>query len=735
LGSIVGSAFVAMLCAAGPASSAAAQPPSPVAAQAKALAASDPAAAIRLCEQALADLPASGDPQTELTLRAALAEARAAQGDSPEARDAAQRWYEAAQRLGSAADKAAASIHLGWFHTRVAEYDAALARFVEALGQDGLTAHPRLRALALHGRGRVHGTRGDPDRAVPDLEEARRIFTEIGDEESRAEVTSALGVVSGMRKDFTVARAHFLEALATFRALGDRRQELVLLVNLAVVRDERGDARGALGDFLRTLDLARRLQSKSDLALAHVNVGETLLKLKQPAEAVPHFQESLRLSREQQARQMESWSHENLSTAYEQLGQFKLALDHARQFRTLHDAMFSEDSEARIAELETRYRTEARELENERLRGENALHQARLRRDYAAGVALIAGLAAVSFALVALVGRHRAARRLNRALAERNGVISRQNSELETLRDRLEERVAQRTGELERAYEKLRAEMARRQEVEDEQGRLQARYLQAQKMEAVGLLAGGVAHDFNNILTGIAMTCELALQDAPPDSPSAVTLRDVLAFSHRAAHLTRQLLAYSRKQLLQPTVLHLHALVERSLLMLTRIIGEDIRIQFVPGDGRDTLLADPAQIEQILLNLAVNARDAMPGGGLLVLATTNETFTKPLPLAADESLPAGDYIALRVTDSGTGMDDETLQRIFDPFFTTKPTNRGTGLGLSTVYGVVRQHRGAIHVTSEVGAGTTFTVLLPLLPDGSEQMTPPSSADDQGGWDK
>jgi signal transduction histidine kinase len=655
---------------------------------------------------------ASAQPLSEI---AAQAEAQAAQGDSRATREAAQRWYDEARRRGSAADQAAASIHLGWFHTRVGEYDAALARFVEALGPDGQATSPKLRASALHGLGRVHGTRGDPDRAVQDLETARGIYTELGDRAGRAEVIAALGVVSAMRKDFATAQSYFQEALATARELKDRRQELLMLVNLAVVRDELGDSRGALDDFLRTVELASSLNAPSDLALAHLNVGETLVKVGRTADAVPHFQQSLTISRAQHARQMESWSHENLSSAYEQLGQFKQALDHARQFRTLHDAMFSEESEARIAELETRYRSETRERENERLRGVNALQQASLRRDRAVGVALIAGLAAVSVALVALVGRHRTTRRHHRALAERTDVILRQKAELEALRDQLEERVAERTAELARANDELRAEIARRQEAEDEQARLQARYLQAQKMEAVGLLAGGVAHDFNNILTGISMTCELAMQEVPPDSPTAISLRDILAFSHRAAHLTRQLLAYSRKQLLQPTVVHLHALVDHSLLMLTRIIGEDIRVTFTPGAARDNVLADPAQIEQILLNLAVNARDAMPGGGGLVLETSVRTITEPLPLPADDPLPAGDYVALRVTDTGTGMDDGTLEKIFDPFFTTKPVNRGTGLGLSTVYGIVRQHRGTIQVTSEVGVGTTFTVLLPLLP--------------------
>ncbi len=687
--------------------------PAALAARAREAATADPSLAIRLAEQALAALPA-GDPRAELVARAAMAEAQAAQGDSPAAREAAERWFALANRHGAAVDRAEAAIHLGWFHTRVAEYDRALARFVEALGGDGLAGHPRLRALALHGIGRVHGTRGAPDQAVEPLEEARRIFGELRDADNGAEVTGALGVTAAMRGQLKVAEGYFLEALSTFRRLGLERKELVVIANLAVLRDESGDAAGALRDQRHALGLAQALRSPKDIALARLNIGELEAKLGRPAEAIPHFLESLRLSREQGARQLESWSHENLSTAYERVGDYRRALDHARQFRALRDAMFSDESAARLAEMEARYRAEARDRENARLRTEVELQRAVRRRDTAVRAALIAGFVAAMLLLAALGSRYVVTRRHHRELAERHATISQQKAELEALRDALEARVVERTAELARINADLRQEIAQREVLESEQERLQARFLHAQKMEAVGLMAGGVAHDFNNILTGIGMSCELALQDVPPDHPAGTALREVLDLSQRAAHLTRQLLAFSRKQLLRPEPIHLHALVDHSLRMLRRIIGENIEIRFTPGAAVDAVQADPSQMEQVLVNLAVNARDAMPKGGQLLLETTVERLTEPLTVAAEDPLPAGDYLALRVTDTGTGMDEDTLARIFEPFFTTKPATRGTGLGLSTVYGVVRQHGGTVQVASRLGEGSTFTVLLPLL---------------------
>jgi two-component system, cell cycle sensor histidine kinase and response regulator CckA len=235
---------------------------------------------------------------------------------------------------------------------------------------------------------------------------------------------------------------------------------------------------------------------------------------------------------------------------------------------------------------------------------------------------------------------------------------------------------------------------------------------QAQKMEAVGQLAGGIAHDFNNLLTAILGSTELLLADTPPDDPRREDVQEISRSAHRAAALVRQLLAYSRKQVLQPRRVDLNAIVREMGAMLRRVVGEpiELRLDLDPGLGHVT--ADPGQLEQVIANLGVNARDAMPRGGTLTITTTNVTG-RGVTAAADEGLSAaGPLVSLAVTDTGIGMDDEVRGRLFEPFFTTKELGRGTGLGLATVYGIVRQSGGHIQVRSRPGEGSSFTVYLP-----------------------
>ncbi len=246
---------------------------------------------------------------------------------------------------------------------------------------------------------------------------------------------------------------------------------------------------------------------------------------------------------------------------------------------------------------------------------------------------------------------------------------------------------------------------------------LEAQLHQAQKMEALGRLAGGVAHDFNNLLTVIIGYSELLLAARPGDDPTEL-LGDILGSGRRAADLTRQLLAFSRRQVLNPQRVDLNGLVTGLRRLLDRVLGEDIDLvtALQPGLGRVTV--DPGQLEQVLVNLAVNARDAMPGGGRLTLATTAED------VGARRGPPPGRYAVVTVTDTGTGMTDEVKARMFEPFFTTKPPGEGTGLGLSTVFGIVRQSHGHIEVESEWGHGTTVRVLLPMTSEAAESGTIP-----------
>jgi len=233
----------------------------------------------------------------------------------------------------------------------------------------------------------------------------------------------------------------------------------------------------------------------------------------------------------------------------------------------------------------------------------------------------------------------------------------------------------------------------------------------AQKMEAVGRLAGGVAHDFNNVLTSIIGYSELLLERLRDDADATADVQDIRRSADRAAALTRQLLAFSRQQVMRIEIVPLHDVVERVRMLLGRVIGEDIELQTQLAPTTWPVRVDPGQVEQVIMNLAVNARDAMPAGGTLLLSTQNVTLREDA--SADAlTIPAGDYAELLVRDTGTGMDAITRARVFEPFFTTKPAPEGTGLGLSMVYGIIRQSNGFITVESAPGRGTTFRILLP-----------------------
>jgi two-component system, cell cycle sensor histidine kinase and response regulator CckA len=249
---------------------------------------------------------------------------------------------------------------------------------------------------------------------------------------------------------------------------------------------------------------------------------------------------------------------------------------------------------------------------------------------------------------------------------------------------------------------------------------------QAQKVEAIGRLAGGVAHDFNNIFAVIMGYGQLAERQIGSEHPARPRLDQMLKAAERAAGLTRQLLAFSRKQVMQPKVLDLNVVVADTQKMLGRLIGEDIDFVTHVAPGLGTVKADPGQIEQVILNLAVNARDAMPKGGTLTLETANVDFDADYA-AAHPPMKAGGYAMLAVSDTGIGMDTETQRRIFEPFFTTKPEGQGTGLGLATVYGIVKQSDGYILVESEPGRGTTFKMYLPRVDDLAEAVKPAVAA--------
>jgi PAS domain S-box-containing protein len=259
-----------------------------------------------------------------------------------------------------------------------------------------------------------------------------------------------------------------------------------------------------------------------------------------------------------------------------------------------------------------------------------------------------------------------------------------------------------------------------------ERKRAEEQLRQSQKMEAVGQLAGGMAHDFNNLLMAIIGYSDLGLARLREGDHLRKYVQEIKKAGERAASLTRQLLAFSRRQVLVPQVLDLNSVVSNVQKMLRRLIGEDIDLLTVPGPGLGRVKADPGQMEQVILNLALNARDAMPQGGKLTIETGNVELDESYTRSHLDVTP-GRYAMLVASDSGCGMDAETLSHIFEPFYTTKEEGKGTGLGLATVYGIVKQSGGHISVASDPGKGTTFRIYLPLVEEGIELVRPGPAA--------
>jgi PAS domain S-box-containing protein len=245
--------------------------------------------------------------------------------------------------------------------------------------------------------------------------------------------------------------------------------------------------------------------------------------------------------------------------------------------------------------------------------------------------------------------------------------------------------------------------------------RAEERFAQAQKMDAVGRLAGGVAHDFNNLLTVILSYSDMLLEELSPDDPHRNEIQEIRKAGVSASTLTRQLLVFSRQQVVQPKVMRLNALVADAGKMLKRLIGEHVELATALDPQAGAVKVDAGQLEQVIVNLAVNARDAMPNGGRLMIESKNVEFIEAFS-EGETSYPAGRYVTLAVSDNGTGMDAATQARVFEPFFTTKEPGKGTGLGLATVYGIVKQAGGYISLYSEPGSGTSFKIYFPRVDD-------------------
>ncbi len=281
------------------------------------------------------------------------------------------------------------------------------------------------------------------------------------------------------------------------------------------------------------------------------------------------------------------------------------------------------------------------------------------------------------------------------------------------------------------AYIGIQRDITERKQAEEEKQQLRDQLTQSQKMESVGRLAGGVAHDFNNMLNVIMGQAEITLDAMATGDPRRKSINEIVKAAERAAEMTKQLLAFSRKQVVEPKVVDLNDLIENLYKMLVRMISEDIVLKIVAKQGLGHIRIDHSQVEQILLNLAINARDAMPHGGEMIIETTNVTLDEDY-CARYANVTSGPYVLLAVSDTGTGMDAETQAKIFEPFFTTKELDKGTGLGLATVYGIVEQNDGHIEVSSELGKGSTFKLYFPHVLEVANSIVQPEPSVVVGG---
>ena len=291
------------------------------------------------------------------------------------------------------------------------------------------------------------------------------------------------------------------------------------------------------------------------------------------------------------------------------------------------------------------------------------------------------------------------------------------NRQLREFQAELEERVVARTADLQRAYDELQRQIAEREKTEQALVRSEEQLRQSQKLEAIGRLAGGIAHDFNNLLTVILSYSDMLLHDLPTGDSRHAEITQIQRAGVRAADLTRQLLAFSRQQVLDPSNLDVNEILTSVNNILTRVVGEDVDLKMQLAPGLGSVRVDRSQLEQVIMNLVVNARDAMPDGGRISIRTEAVELDEELAGSRLEVSP-GPYVMLSVSDTGAGMDKETQARIFEPFFTTKEQGKGTGLGLSTAFGIVKQSGGSIWLYSELGAGATFKIYLPRVAGGA-----------------
>ncbi|MCB9915380.1 MAG: tetratricopeptide repeat protein [Planctomycetes bacterium] len=625
-----------------------------------------------------------------------------------------------------------------------------LGHLAEARGylQEGL-AHGRARGVRDVEIVRLYGNlaalgfySGHPARALEPLSRALELATELGDDRRRALMLGNFGNLYGQLGEHERALDSHRRCAELLRAQGARGQLANSLHNVGVELDRLGRSEEALEVYAESLALRGGEGDAAAMAKTELDRAFALVHLERLDEAETAIERALAINRETGCRVQEARALTSLGNLEYERKRYREAIARFEESRALVRAAGERGpftgNELGLLEAHLALGDTARVLEllvecEPLLAGGLPPARAAELCDLGVRASEAAGLPerALGYAkrrIELMLELHASdARRTTENLQGMHQIELLRQRERDQARVRadLEALVAERTRQLVEANDQLEARVDELVRAELARSRLEEELRQAQKMDAIGRLAGGVAHDFNNLLTVILGRGELLLEELPEGHPGHDSLREILEAASRAARLTVQLLAFGRKQALRPTRLDVGRVLTELERLLDRLLGERIFVDVVEeraGGGPLVVQADRGQLDQVLINLAINARDAMPEGGRLEFRATrirlpDPRVTTPVPL------PPGDYVRLRVSDTGTGMDDRVRERAFEPFFTTKEPGKGTGLGLSTVHGIVHQSGGTVRVESAPGRGTTVEVLLPCAAGVVEAKAP------------
>lgn len=582
-------------------------------------------------------------------------------------------WYE---EFGTLDEQAIVLRQIGSVYESLDNYLSALDYTLKALRLHQDSGVKKDEVDTLNNLGVIYNRLGDYEQELAIYYKAEQLIQELGLKEQKAINLNNIAMAHYTLGNFAEALAQGQIGLHLAQELGMTALEACLHCTIADIYVSTVETQKALSHFQQSISLAQHLLLKDIEMFALLGTGQTYLKGLQHHLGLSYLHQALQIAEELQEKVNLINCYQALAQAYKQQGDFETALTYYELFHALNEDILYEKANQRLENLKIIHETQTAQKEAEIYRLKTV--------------------------------------ELEQQIAERN----RAEAALQQARDELETRVQARTAELSQANANLKVEIAQRKQIEEQ-------YYQAQKMEALGQLTGGIAHDFNNILQIIIGYSELAKIHLPDHTLIPVFIDNILKSGQQASNLVRQLLAFSRRQVIEPQVLDLKTTFTNLNMMLKRIIGEDISFAMIFAPDLWRVKIDPTQIEQIIINLVINARDAMPNGGQLIVNTANITI-KEGQLPNPVEMQPGKYVILTVQDTGHGMNDKVKKRIFDPFFTTKNQGEGSGLGLATVYGIVKQNGGSILVDSIEGVGTTFKIYLPQVEAVEISQIPPKA---------